>query len=149
MRWPAGCRCVRLQTCEPPLPASSCHTPPPDPKPLPPHPCFSLQAFRAPTSRDLGPTAGDEDAKGPGEQWIEEDMEEDPAELAHHRMMKEDLNHVLLTLSEVRAGLPARCWLLARCCRGAGRPRGEELCRVASHAGRSGWVACSRGWVAC
>ncbi|PRW34041.1 RNA polymerase sigma factor [Chlorella sorokiniana] len=64
------------------------------------------KAFRAPTSRDLGPQTGDEDAKGPGEQWIEEDIEEeDPAELAHHRMMKEDLNHVLLTLSERECGI--------------------------------------------
>lgn len=72
--------------------------------------CPLLQAFRAPTSRDVGPQAGEEDAKGPGEQWIEEDIEEeDPAELAHHRMMKEDLNHVLLTLSEVRAGMLGAC----------------------------------------
>lgn len=75
----------------------------PRPHALPAQPAPSLQAFRAPTSRDVGPQAGEEDAKGPGEQWIEEDIEEeDPAELAHHRMMKEDLNHVLLTLSEVR-----------------------------------------------
>ena len=31
--------------------------------------------------------------------------QEDPAELAHHRMMKEDLNHVLLTLTERECGI--------------------------------------------
>ncbi|EFN55731.1 hypothetical protein CHLNCDRAFT_35462 [Chlorella variabilis] len=65
------------------------------------------KSFRAPTSRDGVPTlgAGSVDAKAPGEQWVEEVGEEDPAELAHHRMMKEDLNHVLLTLTERECGI--------------------------------------------
>ena len=52
-----------------------------------PRPCRSLpthrrpaparaQAFRAPTSRDLGPQNGEEDNKGPGELWVEEDIEQ-------------------------------------------------------------------------
>lgn len=32
-------------------------------------------------------------------------LQEDPAELAHHRMMKDDLNHVLLTLTERECGI--------------------------------------------
>lgn len=32
-------------------------------------------------------------------------LQEDPAEAAHHRMMKEDLNHVLLTLTERECGI--------------------------------------------
>lgn len=67
------------------------------------------KAFRPPTSRDGGPLGGAEasdDTKAPGEQWVEEAIEEeDPAELAHHRMMKEDLNHVLLTLTERECGI--------------------------------------------
>ncbi|KAL4430587.1 hypothetical protein ABPG77_005827 [Micractinium sp. CCAP 211/92] len=66
------------------------------------------KAFRPPTSRDDGPlgavdTAAEDKA---GDNWIEEvDDEDDPAEAAHHRMMKEDLNHVLLTLTERECGI--------------------------------------------
>ena len=67
------------------------------------------KAFRPPASRDTGPGNGEPpaaDDKAASEAWVEEMVEEDdPAELAHHRMMKEDLNHVLLTLTERECGI--------------------------------------------
>ncbi|KAL4436926.1 hypothetical protein ABPG75_004065 [Micractinium tetrahymenae] len=66
------------------------------------------KSFRPPTSRDDGPLGGTDNSedKAAGEHWVEEvDDEEDPAEAAHHRMMKEDLNHVLLTLTERECGI--------------------------------------------
>ncbi len=89
----------------------------------------------------MGSQLGEEE-KSPGEQWIEEDIEEeDPAELAHHRMMKEDLNHVLLTLSEVRMGRATSLLL------GGG---GGVLCRAGCAAANCSCSArCRYQWAAC
>ncbi|KAI3425973.1 hypothetical protein D9Q98_007941 [Chlorella vulgaris] len=68
------------------------------------------KSFRQPASRDSGPAGGSSemaaDAADAAEQWIEEKPdEEDPAELANLNMMRDDLNHVMLTLSERECGI--------------------------------------------